>query len=108
MAAKINTTMTTGISDERKSPLFALGAIVATPAVLEHFDKHAINAQEYIDLHVRGDWGNVSPEDAKENLLSVEEGFRILSSYDIAGERVWIITEAFPRESTCILFPQEY
>ena len=32
---------------------------------------------------------------------------RLLSSYTIAGERVWIITEA-DRSSTCLLFPSEY
>ena len=92
---------------QRKTPLFSLGAVVATLAVLEHFDKHAINAQEYLDRHVRGDWGDVPPEDAKENDLSVNQGFRVLSSYVIAGERVWIITEADRTVST-LLFPREY
>lgn len=91
----------------RKRPLFKLGMIVATPGVLEHFDRHEINAQVYIERHQCGDWGNVPPEDAQENDLSVQNGFRVLSSYDIAGERVWIITEA-DRSSTTLLFPSEY
>lgn len=61
-----------------------------------------------LSRHVRGDWGDVPPEDARENALSVREGFRILSSYETAGgERVWIISEA-DRSSTCILLPSEY
>lgn len=92
---------------QRKAPLFTLGVIVATPSVLAHLEKHGINARSYLERHVRGDWGDVPPEDAKENLLSVEQGFRILSSYDIAGERVWVITEA-DRSSTCLLYPAEY
>jgi hypothetical protein len=90
-----------------KPSLFSLGRIVATPAVLSHLDQHSINAADYLSRHVRGDWGTVPPEDAAENILSVQQGFRILSSYDIAGERVWIITEA-DRSATTLLFPSEY
>jgi hypothetical protein len=40
--------------------------------------------------------------------LSVEQGFRILSSYRLSDNtRIWIITEA-DRSSTCILLPEEY
>lgn len=94
-------------SVQRNAPLFALGVIVATPAVMAHLDKHCINAQLYLERHVSGDWGEVPPEDAKENQFSIEQGFRILSSYNIAGERVWIITEA-DRSSSTLLFPREY
>ena len=88
-------------------PLFQLGMIVATPGVLAHLDRHEINAQAFIQRHQCGDWGSVPPEDAEENELSVKEGYRVLSSYDIAGERVWIITEA-DRSATTLLFPSEY
>ncbi len=89
------------------SPRFALGQIVATPAVLEHLERHGVNASEYLNRHVRGDWGDVPSEDAKENELAVSRRLRLLSSYTIAGKRVWIITEA-DRSSTCLLFPSEY
>lgn len=107
-----NTDSTAGadsnLSAKRENqPLFLLGSIVATPAVLEHFDRYGINAQDYIERHVRGDWGDVPPSDAAENVFSVANELRILSSYSIAGETVWIITEA-DRSSTTILFPREY
>ena len=89
------------------SPRFTLGQIVATPAVLEHLERHDVNASEYLKRHVRGDWGDVPSEDAKENEFAVTRRLRLLSSYTIAGERVWIITEA-DRSSTCLLFPSEY
>ena len=89
------------------SPRFTLGQIVATPAVLEHLDRHGVNACEYLNRHVRGDWGDVPSEDAAENEFAVTRRLRLLSSYTIADERVWIITEA-DRSSTCLLFPSEY
>ena len=89
------------------SPRFALGQVVATPAVLEHLERHGVNASEYLNRHVRGDWGEVPPDDAAENEFAVTRRLRLLSSYTIAGERVWIITEA-DRSSTCLLYPSEY
>jgi len=36
-----------------------------------------------------------SAEDRKENQLSLEKGFRLLSTYiTAAGDKVWVITEA--------------
>ena len=89
------------------SPRFTLGQIVATPAVLEHLERHGVNASEYLNRHVRGDWGEVPQDDAAENEFAVTRRLRLLSSYTIAGERVWIITEA-DRSSTCLLYPSEY
>jgi hypothetical protein len=37
----------------------------------------------------------------------VRYGFRIVSSYWVAGERLWIITEA-DRSTTTFLLPSEY
>jgi hypothetical protein len=55
-----------------------------------------------------GDWGEVPDTDKQENERSVEQGFRILSSYTTnAGDRIWIITEA-DRSATTILLPKEY
>ena len=89
------------------SPRFALGQVVATPAVLEHLERHGVNASEYLNRHMRGDWGEVPQDDAAENEFAVTRRLRLLSSYTIAGERVWIITEA-DRSSTCLLYPSEY
>lgn len=57
--------------------------------------------------HASGDWGIVSKEDADENVLSVENGYRILSAYMVADRKIWVITEA-DRSTTTFLFPEEY
>lgn len=86
--------------------LFELGRIVATPGALE-----VLGPEEPIVLlqrHQSGDWGDVSPGDARENRLSVKRGFRVLSSYPVGdGLRVWVITEG-DRSATTILLPEEY
>ncbi len=89
--------------------LFPLGRLVATPGALALLAETGENPTALLARHVSGDWGEVPPEDAGENELSVEEGFRVVSSYPVGsdGAKVWIITEA-DRSSTCILLPQEY
>ncbi|MFH1494750.1 MAG: hypothetical protein ABIG70_08135 [Pseudomonadota bacterium] len=88
--------------------LFPLGQIVATPGALDLLDTTGTNAFDLLLRHQRGDWGSVPPEDAEENLRSVESGCRILSSYFLNDtQRLWIITEA-DRSSTTLLLPEEY
>lgn len=94
-------------SSRAKTICFPLGYLVATPGALDLLDRMAVNASELLQRHQRGDWGDVPPEDAAENELSIVNGNRILSSYTVGDERIWIITEA-DRSSTTLLLPEEY
>jgi hypothetical protein len=89
--------------------LFPLGRLVATPGALALLAGAGEDPAGLLARHVSGDWGEVPPEDVRENNLSVREGFRIVSSYPVGddGARVWLITET-DRSSTCILLPEEY
>ena len=88
-------------------PRFVLGQVTATRAVLEHLEGKGIDPSEILKRHVRGDWGDMPPEDIAENEFAVGRRLRLLSSYTIGGERVWVITEA-DRSATTLLFPSEY
>jgi hypothetical protein len=88
--------------------LFELGQIVATPGALEALDLSAVNAWVLLRRHQTGDWGDVPSEDAEENIRSVTNGWRILSSYPLNEDiRIWVITEA-DRSATTLLLPEEY
>ena len=90
------------------SPRFALGQIVATPAVLEHFERHGVNASEYVNRHVRGDWGDVRAEHRRYNNAALELGGYLLSSYTISnGLALCIFTEA-DRNLTAVFLLDEY
>lgn len=91
----------------QSAPLFSMGQIVATHAVTDHFSVHGVSPLDYLRRHAHGDWGDIPPEDAAANQASIEGSTRILSSYKVASETVWIITEA-DRSSTTLLFPSEY
>lgn len=90
---------------------FPLGRIVATPGALEILAATQTDALALLSRHQSGDWGEVPPEDARENERSVRNGWRIISSYCVgdseAGSKIWLITEA-DRSSTCLLLPSEY
>lgn len=89
---------------------FELGRVVATPGAMEAFTASGVSPVELLGRHQAGDWGQIPKEDARENELSVERGYRIISSYrvgDAGGERIWIITEA-DRSATTLLLPEEY
>ncbi|HZZ78269.1 MAG TPA: hypothetical protein VFE62_07105 [Gemmataceae bacterium] len=87
-------------------PLFSLGNMAITSGALRTVDTDDVHAA--IGRHRRGDWGDVGPEDWKENDDALKEGRRLLSSYkDRQGIKFWIITE-YDRSLTTILLPDEY
>lgn len=92
-----------------KPCLFSLGHVVATPGALDLLDRVGCNASVLLARHQHGDWGNVSADDAAENIRSVHAGDRILSCYPLGStkERLWIITE-WNRSVTTLLLPEEY
>ena len=91
-----------------KQRAFELGQIVATPRVLAALQKSGQQPGEFLTRHVRGEGGDLSDEDRRENDYSLEHGFRLMSSYRTnAGDKLWIITEA-DRSVTTLLLPEEY
>lgn len=94
-------------------PLFPLGVVVATPGAIALLQKHGVNPATLLRRHQYGDWGELSAHDRAANDRAVCDGSRILSAYVVAGEKVWVITEAIAgeglgRPSTCTLLPKEY
>ena len=87
--------------------LFPLGRFVATPGALAVLESAGVDPLTLLQRHATGDWGSVPAEDARENEYSLQHGFRILSSYQVEGEALWIISEA-GRSVTTVLRPCEY
>ena len=87
---------------------FALGETYITTGAQEALDIAGETPIQFLRRHMSADWGEVSEDDAKENELSLTDGFRLLSAYRTAkGQKIWIITEA-DRSATTILLPSEY
>jgi len=89
-------------------PLFSLGQCVATPGALAVLAEAGQTPADFLNRHVRGDWGTIDPADKGLNEQAIRDGARIFSVYVTAkGVKLWVITEA-DRASTCILLPDEY
>ena len=96
------------MSSPPTTPLFPPGRIVATPGALVLLAEAKRSPSEFLSRHLRGDWGELCQEDKTENELSLEHGFRLLSSYPVTEtDTLWIITEA-DRSVTTLLLPSEY
>lgn len=92
----------------KKRRVFELGQTVATPGALAALQKAGQEPADFLRRHVACDWGDLSNEDQNENDYSLENGFRLLSSYRTkADDKLWIITEA-DRSATTLLLPEEY
>lgn len=118
MAWRPDLALWTSTFDERPSsangaqapgyPLFPLGEVVATPGALDALDEANQTPIEFLARHVAGDWGELPPEDLRENARALERGNRLFSSYKLNdGTKMWIITE-WDRSVTTLLLPLEY
>ena len=96
------------MQETKQQPLFSLGQLVATPGALAALEKAGQGPLDFLSRHVHGDWGDLREEDRRENQVSLERGFRLLSSYRTLGDvELYVITEA-DRSVTTILLPEEY
>ena len=93
---------------ERK---FEMGQLVFTRGVNDLVatnTEFALFVTKNIGRHARGDWGELSEEDKRENEYALGKNLRLLSAYErYPFPKIWIITEA-DRSVTTVLFPEEY
>lgn len=87
--------------------LFALGQVVSTPNALAFAEKHQTDLLQLLYRHQTGDWGDLEDEDKESNEEALINDTRIFSSYSIAEDKIWIITEA-DRSFTTLLMPSDY
>ena len=87
---------------------FTLGRTFITPGAEEALQIAGQTAIEFLRRHMSCDWGDLDEDDVRENELSLEKGFRLLSNYRTGkGQPLWVITEA-DRSATTVLLPTEY
>lgn len=78
---------------------------VATPNVLEAFERNQQFPGEFIARHLRGDWGDLDEEDRQANADAKIHGGRLLSAYHLKdGTKIWIIED----DHVTVLLPEDY
>jgi hypothetical protein len=94
------------------NPKFQLGQLLATHGCFAALKEAGQSAEEFLDRHQKGDWGDLGATDAALNNAALADGSRIMSAYRLrTGIKIWIISdavdEAGDRVTTCLL-PEEY
>jgi hypothetical protein len=88
------------------TPQFNLGQIVGTSNALSSIPHDEIVTA--LARHIRGDWGELDPEDLASNERALQHGGRLFSQYySVQRIKFWIITEA-DRSVTTVLLPEDY
>ncbi|QLB13898.1 hypothetical protein A6A11_03700 [Bisgaardia hudsonensis] len=82
-----------------------LGQVFATSTVVSLLGEDQI--LKLLQRHIHKDWGDLEETDWYQNELSLLMGNRIVSSYHINNEKIFIITEA-NRSYTTIMMAYEY
>lgn len=73
-----------------------------------HDQVSSVEIRDAVLRHCRGDWGDVSPEDAAANNEALAEGGQVLGSYkSTSGVVFWVVTGA-GHEVTTAMLPEEY
>ena len=88
-------------------PKFKIGEAYATAAVTQWAGEQAIDLTKLMWRHHCGEWGDLCDDDKTANDEALENGDRILSTYQISGRKIFIITE-HDRSRTTIMLSSEY
>lgn len=89
------------------APLFASGRCYLTPGAMEWLNSRGVHPCSLLDRHFFGDDGDLCDDDRDANIYAIQNDLRVVSCYKIAGEKLYVITEA-DRSSTTILLADEY
>jgi hypothetical protein len=89
------------------SKRFRLGEFVYTPGAERALEASGQLPSDFLERHIRGDWGDVSEEAWALNKENVETAGRLHSVYKtLGGQALWIVTEA-DRSKTTLMLPDE-
>ena len=92
---------------ERQMQRFPLGHVVTMPVALNEVQRLGVNPLELIGKHVTLDPGVLNADDQAANERAVLDGSRVLSAYDYASTRFYVITE-WDRSVTTLLLASDY
>ncbi len=89
--------------------LFELGKITMTPSAISIIASFKVAIGDLLDRHQRGDYGEISEKDWRENTLALlpETVERVMSVYNVGTEKLWVITDP-DRNVTTLLTEEDF
>lgn len=90
------------------SKQFRIGEFIYTPSAEQALEASGQLPTDFLERHLGGDWGDVSPEEWSLNKEHLETGGRLHSVYKtLFGEKLCMITEA-DRSKTTLMLADEF
>lgn len=87
---------------------FSLGQVSVTRNALDALSGLGLVPHEFVRRHVACDWSEMDADDAAQNVIAIQTGRRILSSFNLPrGGKIWVLTEA-DRSATTVILPEDY
>ncbi len=89
--------------------LFELGNITMTSSAISIIAGHKVAIGDLLDRHEKGDYGEVSEVDWRENTLALlpESVERVMSVYTVGSAKLWVITDP-DRKVTTLLTEEDF
>lgn len=89
--------------------LFELGKITMTPSAIAIIAKFKVAVGDLLDRHERGDYGDVSEDDWRQNTFALlpESVERVMSVYTVKNKKLWVITDP-DRKATTLLTEEDF
>ena len=72
--------------------LIEIGGVYCTPLAMVYLQKAGVPPLSLIMRHAQGDFGEVSDKAKKNNMHEAYVGGAVLSTYDVAGMQMWVVT----------------
>lgn len=92
-------------------PKFNLGKTTVTFFARLAIERSAQDVEKILNQHQKGNWGDVTPEEKKQNdeiVKGKDKNKKILSAYETEmSEIIWIVTDLGKRQ-TIVFLPHEY
>ncbi len=89
--------------------LFELGKITMTPSAISIIASFKVPIGDLLDRHEKGDYGDVSEVDWRENTLALlpDSVERVMSVYSVGTKKLWVITDP-DRKVTTLLTEEDF
>lgn len=80
-------------SDEIAAPLFSHGRVIMSAGVLALVQQEALNVPLYLERHLGGDWGDVTPQRSRANDQGIGNREMLFSRYTLRPDLLlYVIT----------------
>jgi hypothetical protein len=85
--------------------LFEIGSLNFSEGIERLIDQGRLEPMPYVERHLRGDWGEVTDEQWRQNNAALQSDSPLHSFYVVTRELAIMVITAGDRSATCVALP---